>query len=95
MLQAIAAGWHHKSPEQVASIAASVGARRILVVHGTVDRMITFRHGEALLEALGGEKAGVTKQFVEGQGHVVPIEMRQDFNSWIAELADRTRSLKD
>lgn len=39
--QALAAGWHHKSPEQLKSIADDVGRPRIAVVHGTLDRMIT------------------------------------------------------
>ncbi|KAF2107484.1 alpha/beta hydrolase-like protein [Lophiotrema nucula] len=52
ILQAIAAGWHYKSPEDLASIAKNVGKRRIMVVHGTKDKMITFPHGVVLWRGL-------------------------------------------
>lgn len=52
MLQAIAAGWHHKSPEQLQDLAAKVGKKRIMVVHGTQDRMLTFPLGVVLWRGL-------------------------------------------
>jgi hypothetical protein len=52
MLQAIAAGWHHKSPEQLQQIAQTVGKKRIMVVHGTKDQMITFPHAVVLWRGL-------------------------------------------
>lgn len=52
ILQAIAAGWHHKSAEQLQQLAQSVGKRRVMVVHGTQDRMITFPHGVVLWRGL-------------------------------------------
>jgi hypothetical protein len=52
ILQAVAAGWHHKSPEQLSQIAANVGKNRIMVVHGTQDRMITFPHAVVLWRGL-------------------------------------------
>lgn len=52
ILQAIAAGWHHKSAEQLQQLATSVGKSRIMVVHGTQDRMITFPHGVVLWRGL-------------------------------------------
>jgi predicted esterase len=57
-----------------------------MVIHGGLDRMITFPHGEELLKALGGEDRGVTKRFEPGQGHVIPIEMRNEFGAWVEEL---------
>ncbi|KAH0098741.1 alpha/beta-hydrolase, partial [Aureobasidium melanogenum] len=69
MAQAIAAGWHHKTDAQLKEIGDKVGHERILVVHGTKDRMITFPHAEMLLKGLGGEESGVRKVFIEGQGH--------------------------
>jgi predicted esterase len=51
-MQAIAAGWHHKSTEQLQHIAKSIGKKRIMVVHGTQDRMITFPHGVVLWRGL-------------------------------------------
>jgi hypothetical protein len=69
-LQAIAAGWHHKSPEQLKEIGDKVGRERIMVVHGTRDNMITVPHGRKLIEWLK-PGVGVIK---EGTGHVFMIE---------------------
>jgi hypothetical protein len=52
MLQLVAAGWHSKSPAQLAQLAHAVGKRRIMVVHGTQDRMITFPHAVVLWRGL-------------------------------------------
>lgn len=93
LLQALAAGWHHKSTKQLEELADRVGRERIMVLHGTRDRMITFPHGETLVKDLGGEERGVTKRFVEGQAHVIAAEMRDEFNSWLEELIDRTEDL--
>jgi hypothetical protein len=91
--QAIAAGWHHKSPAQLKEIGEKVGHERIMVLHGTADQMITFPHGQVLLEGLGGEESGITKHFVEGQGHVISIEMRQTFNAWLTAMIEKGENL--
>lgn len=56
MLQAIAAGWHHKSAEQLKEIGDKVGRERIMVLHGlflfsfhvfdssSVSRDLVFNH---------------------------------------------------
>ncbi|KEQ64754.1 alpha/beta-hydrolase [Aureobasidium melanogenum CBS 110374] len=93
MAQAIAAGWHHKTDAQLKEIGDKVGHERILVVHGTKDRMITFPHANMLLNGLGGEESGVRKAFFEGQGHVVPIELRQEFNKLIEEMVEKGKAL--
>jgi len=93
MAQAIAAGWHHKTDAQLKEIGDKVGRERILVLHGTKDRMITFPHAEMLLKGLGGEEGGVRKAFFDGQGHVVPIELRQDFNKLIEEMVEKGQTL--
>ncbi|KAH7070760.1 Alpha/Beta hydrolase protein [Paraphoma chrysanthemicola] len=115
MLQAIAAGWHHKSPEQLQQIAQTVGKKRIMVVHGTQDRMITFPHGVVLWRGLetGKGKTGkenwtgieeeadvwqegeVEKHFIKDQGHVLPVEMREEFGKWLEALVDRGRKLNE
>ncbi|KAF2834487.1 alpha/beta-hydrolase [Patellaria atrata CBS 101060] len=87
--QAIAAGWHYKSPSQIAELADRIGRERIQVIHGTADRMVTFPHGKVLAEEMGGEERGVTVRFVEGQGHIIPLEMRAEFNSWIIGHAEK------
>ena len=68
VLQAMAANWHHKSAAQLKLLGDQVERDRILVIHGTVDRMITPPHGELLLKELGGEESGVTRCMVEGKG---------------------------
>ncbi|KAI5202735.1 alpha/beta-hydrolase [Aureobasidium subglaciale] len=93
MAQAIAAGWHHKTDAQLKEIGDNVGRERILVLHGTKDRMITFPHAEMMLKALGGEESGVRKAFFEEQGHVVPIELRQEFNNLIEEMVEKGNAL--
>ncbi|KIW82370.1 hypothetical protein Z517_05397 [Fonsecaea pedrosoi CBS 271.37] len=56
MLQAIAAGWHHKSAQQIRALGDAVGRSRIAVVHGTSDRMIDFHHFELLRAELSLEE---------------------------------------
>jgi hypothetical protein len=70
MLQAVAAGWHHKSKEQLKELADKVGRERIMVLHGTQDNMITVHHGRKLIEWLG---PGVW-EIREGRGHCFMIE---------------------
>lgn len=66
MLQAIAAGWHNKSPEQLKKLGDEVGRERIVVVHGEEDRMIGIIHGTKLIGYL---QPGL--HFVKaGVGHV-------------------------
>ncbi|KIW06378.1 hypothetical protein, variant [Verruconis gallopava] len=91
--QAIAAGWHYKSPQQLAELGDKVGRERIMVVHGGIDRMITFPHAEVLLQGLGGTERGITVHFEPGQGHIIPIEMRHEFRKWVEELIDKTENL--
>ncbi|QDS73553.1 hypothetical protein FKW77_000582 [Venturia effusa] len=91
--QAIAAGWHHKTPEQLASLGDQVGRERIMVIHGGIDRMITFPHAHVLIQGLGGEGSGMTIKLEPGQGHVIPIEMRQTFNGWVEELIEKAERL--
>ncbi|KAK4985979.1 hypothetical protein LTR66_008011 [Elasticomyces elasticus] len=91
--QAIAAGWHHKSPQQLERLGDAVGRERILVMHGKEDRMITFPHGEMLARELGGEENGVTVVFVEGQGHVLPIELRRFFGERLERMIEKTEQM--
>jgi pimeloyl-ACP methyl ester carboxylesterase len=92
--QAMAAGWHHKTAAQLAEIGDKVGRDRISIVHGTEDRMLVFKHAEMLLEEFGGEARGVKKHFFEGQGHVIPIERREEFFQIIKNMTDKVAKLK-
>ena len=90
--QAIAAGWHHKSAEQLRQIAEKVGRHRICVVHGTEDKLITIPHAETLAQELSrgaGPGKGVKKIIFEGQGHVIPIEKRARYLQLLEEVFER------
>ncbi|KAK5937830.1 hypothetical protein PMZ80_009959 [Knufia obscura] len=93
VLQAIAAGWHHKSPEQLREIVRLVGGKRICVMHGSEDRMITFRHFELFREDMGGDE-GVTFREWEGKGHVLMWEVEEEFNRAVQEVIVRTGKLE-
>lgn len=93
MAQAVAAGWHHKSPSQIAELGDKIGRERIMVVHGGKDRMISFPNGEALAEMLGGAEGGITIKFEPEMGHVFPIERRKTFNQWVEEIVHKGEEL--
>ena len=70
-----------------------MGRDRILVIHGTVDRMITVPHGELLVKELGGEEEGVRRCMVEGKGHGLPMEWRRDLTKLIAGFVEDVEKL--
>ncbi|TVY75864.1 hypothetical protein LSUE1_G006080 [Lachnellula suecica] len=69
MLQAIAAGWHHKSAAQLKELGDRVGRERISVMHGTKDNMISVPHGRKLIQMLEPGKGEIR----EGTGHVFSL----------------------
>lgn len=91
--QIIAAGYHHKSAAQLKELGDRVGRDRILIVHGTIDKMVTLPHGEVLCEELGGVEQGVTKVVVEGKGHALPMEWRREFTKLIGGFVEKTQNL--
>ena len=91
--QAIAAGWHHKSPEQLKELADKVGRQRIQVLHGSSDNMITVPHGETLARELG-EELGVTKIIVEGRGHVLHLEEHKLYQEVLQRMIEKTENLE-
>ena len=93
LLQALAVGYHKKSPAQMREMAHNVGRERIQVLHGTIDNLITFPHAGVLLDALGSEEGGVTKVIFEGRGHYIPIEERQRFKVVIESLIEKTKKI--
>ncbi|KAL8656973.1 MAG: hypothetical protein Q9226_002389 [Calogaya cf. arnoldii] len=90
--QAIAAGWHHKTPEQLKDLADKVGRQRIQVLHGTLDNMITVPHGKVLARELG-EEEGVTKIIVEGRGHVLHFEEEKLYQEVLEKMVEKTENL--
>lgn len=93
MCQAIAAGWHHKSAKQLKEMADKVGRERIMVVHGTIDQMITIPHGEVLVKELGGEERGVKRVICEGKGHALMMEERRAFTKMVGEFVEKTEAM--
>lgn len=91
MLQAIGAGWHHKSAEQLKEIGDTVGRERIMVVHGTRDNMITVLHGRKLIEMLK-PGVGIIK---EGMGHVAMIEEEIWHNEMIEGQIEKVLKMKN
>lgn len=90
VLQAIAAGWHYKSPAQIAEMGDKVGRERIQVIHGDLDKMIPIPHGEILVAELGGQEKGVTVTMVKGKAHGLPMEWRRELTKAVASLVERT-----
>lgn len=91
ILQAVAAGWHFKSAEQLRDLADKVGRVRIAVLHGTGDQMITFHHAEVLRRELG---EGVRFERYEGRGHVLMWEEREKFNAVVEEMVKKTGAME-
>jgi pimeloyl-ACP methyl ester carboxylesterase len=90
MLQAIAAGWHHKSAAQMKDLAERVGRSRVAVCHGTGDRMITYQHAELLKQELG---EGIEWKVWEGSGHVLMWEEEEEWNAWVERFVKRARAM--
>lgn len=90
ILQAIAAGWHHKSPSDLKRLGDLVGRERIVVMHGTEDRMLTFPHYGLLEKELG---RGIEVRVWEGKGHVLMWEVEDEFNAAMEEVLERTGRL--
>lgn len=85
LLQLIAAGWHRKTPRQLKELGDKVGRERILVLHGTEDRMISTPHGRKLIEYLQPGQGLI----IDGLGHA-PINER---TQWFNELLEAQCSL--
>jgi hypothetical protein len=89
MLQAIAAGWHHKNASQLKELGDKVGRERIMVMHGTRDNMITVHHGHVLIAEL---QPG-TSYVKEGSGHVLMLELTEWHDGVVEELVKRTQGM--
>ncbi|KAK3937197.1 Alpha/Beta hydrolase protein [Diplogelasinospora grovesii] len=81
LLQAVAAGWHRKTPAQLKELGDMIGRERILVMHGTEDNMISPPHGRKLIDRL---QPGVGL-ILEGMGHVPIVERWEWYNNLIEE----------
>lgn len=86
--QAIAAGWHHKSKEQLQEMVRKVGGERIFILHGTGDEMLVWKHFELFKEDIGEDK-GVEYKVWEGAGHVLMWEHETEFNEYVEKTIER------
>jgi len=93
LCQAVAVGWHKKTAAQLQEMAEKVGMQRIQVMHGTIDNLITFPHAAILVDALGGEGAGITNVVFPGRGHYLPLEEREAFRRLIEAMIEKTEAL--
>ncbi|KAI1394150.1 alpha/beta-hydrolase [Hypoxylon trugodes] len=89
LLQAVAGGFHRKSPEQLKEMADRVGRERIMVLHGTVDGMIPVSHGRKLIEYLKPGEGLI----IEGLGHAPIHQKTRWFNELLAERCARGEKL--
>ncbi|EFY85170.1 glycylpeptide N-tetradecanoyltransferase [Metarhizium acridum CQMa 102] len=79
--QLLAAAGHSKSPAQLRSMADAVGRERILVLHGTADKMLVVRNGERLARLV---EPGVV-MLVDDMGHAPIFERSVWFNGFMDE----------
>ncbi|KAL6789406.1 Alpha/Beta hydrolase protein [Trichoderma sp. SZMC 28012] len=81
LCQLIAAAGHRKTPQQLKTMADRVGRERILVMHGTVDNMITVPNGEKLIKHIEPGMGLI----VEGMGHAPIMDRAEWLNSLLEE----------
>ncbi|KAI0378813.1 alpha/beta-hydrolase [Hypomontagnella monticulosa] len=81
LLQAVAGGFHNKTRDQLKDLADRVGRERIMVLHGTVDKMMPVDHGKKLIEYLNPGKGII----VEGLGHAPIYQRARWFNELLEE----------
>ncbi|KJK73902.1 hypothetical protein H634G_10808 [Metarhizium anisopliae BRIP 53293] len=79
--QLLAAAGHSKSPAQLRGMADGVGRDRILVMHGTGDKMLVVRNGERLMRLV---EPGVA-MLVDDLGHAPIFERSVWFNGLLDE----------
>ncbi len=89
MMQAVAAGWHHKSAAQLKELGDKVGRERIMVLHGTRDNMITVPHGQKLIEMLQPGTSAIR----EGTGHVFMLEEWKWHNEMVEKMVEKGEKL--
>ncbi|SPO02087.1 related to alpha/beta hydrolase [Cephalotrichum gorgonifer] len=81
LLQLGAAALHHKSAAQLAELGDGIGRERVMVMHGTADKMIDPVLGERLVQGLRPGRA----EIVPGMGHAPLMEMPVWLNSVLEE----------
>lgn len=93
LLQAVAAGWHYKSPQQLKQIGDAVGRERIQVIHGDADVMVSPPHGRLLAEQLGGEEQGLTVIWVPEKAHALHMEWRRGLTKALSQHIEKSSKL--
>ena len=81
LCQLMAAAGHRKSASQLREMADRVGRDRILIIHGTRDRMIAVTNGEKLIKMV----KPVVGLIVDGMGHAPIMDRSKWFNALIED----------
>lgn len=95
LLQVPGAYKHYFPPEKLAKIAAEVGHKRILVLHGSHDQMLLLEHGYKLHNGLGGDDKGVSLIVLPKTGHMTIVEQRQALKNAIVSLIERSEGVAE
>ncbi|RPA85921.1 alpha/beta-hydrolase [Ascobolus immersus RN42] len=93
VMQAMAATFHHMPATKLAELRRKLVGKRVLVVHGEEDAMISRDHADDMLAGLGGVgrkegEAEVVFWGVEGVGHCVMVEMPREFNGVVERFVN-------
>lgn len=62
-----------------------------MVMHGTKDNLITVPHAGVLVQGLG---EGVRKVIVEGRGHYLPLEVREEFGREVEGMVKKGEGMR-
>ena len=90
--QALAASWHYMSNQRLAEVGRNV--RSILLLHGSLDKMISVTYQEDLLEGLNsrertmkwGMRSNMRRVEVEGVGHCLQVEITEEYHRLLEEF---------
>ncbi|ORY73588.1 Alpha/Beta hydrolase protein [Leucosporidium creatinivorum] len=77
---------HRVDEERLGRIGREV--ERVAIIVGTEDRLIHPQRSRELHEAIPGS----TLKVVDGGGHALPSQIRDEYNSWIVETINREPS---
>ena len=79
---------HQVKPEQLKSIAKTIGHSNIQIIHGHSDKIAPFTAAQRLFDILGGhQNSGVQLHVFEDTGHMPTIERFQQTVDLIEKIA--------
>ncbi|KJZ77067.1 hypothetical protein HIM_03388 [Hirsutella minnesotensis 3608] len=81
LCQAVAVVTHRMSDRELRAMADAVGRERILVVHGTEDRLLSVEHGHHFIDVIQPAQGII----IEGMGHACIMERSMFINKTLEE----------